>query len=261
MSKLVKIALAFALAVSAGCATPPPAAKRPVVTDDAARQARSHFGQGQQHLQGGRIPHAIRELRAAAGLNPNDPEIRLALAEAYRLRGLLAESEHELLEALAIDAEFQKARLTLSALYIQLERYQDAIAQAQRLIDDPTYANVWMPLLNKGIAQMRLGQFDDARNSLGLAVEFKPDDWRAHLNLGTLAAQAGDSEAALAHFANVLKYGAGTLGEAEANFRAAQIYDARGDQGRAIRHLLAASERNPDGQWGKASVEYLKRLQ
>jgi len=255
MSKLIAISLAIAVAALAGCATTQ-SAKRPEVSEDAKRLSLSRFGQGQGHLREGKLPQAIRDLRFAISLDPNNAEIRLALAEAYRLRGLLAEAEHELKEALAIDGSFQKAHLTLSALYIQLARYDDAIHHAQTLIDD-----VWMPLLNKGIAQLRLGKLDEARASLEMAAEFRPNEWRAHLNLGNLALQLGDRDAALAHYAIVLLHGAGTSGEAEANYRTAEIYDARGDQGRAIRHLLAARERNPEGEWGRASVEYLKRLQ
>jgi tetratricopeptide (TPR) repeat protein len=194
-------------------------------------------------------------------LNPNDPWIHLALGEAYRLRGMMPESEHEVREAIALDPKFQEARLTLSGVLIQQERYAEAIAEAQQLIDDPTYSDVWMPLTNKGFSLIRLEQLSEARKSLELAIEFKQTYWRAHLNLGILASLEGHREEALASFGRVLEYGAGTMGEAEANYRTAEIYVALGDQGRAIRHLLAATERNPDGQWGKASVEFLKRLE
>jgi Flp pilus assembly protein TadD len=262
MSKLTAFSLAAAVAL-AGCATTgaDPQAKRPVVTEDAVREARSHHNQGAAFLRDGKIALAIRELRAAAGLNPNDPWIRLALGEAYRLRGMMAEAEHEIREALAIDPKFQEAHLTLSGVYVQQQRYAEAIAEAQVLIDDPTYSDVWMPLTNKGFALMRLGQLSEARKSLELAAEFKETYWRAYLNLGILASLEGHREEALAHFARVIEYGVGTLGEAEANYRTAEIYVSLGDERRAIRHLLAATERNPDGQWGRASAEYLKRLQ
>jgi Flp pilus assembly protein TadD len=262
---MTRLAFACSIAVlslfAAGCATPPSSTARPSVSDDAQRQALAHHSQGASLLRQGKIALAIRELRAAAGLNPNDPWIRLALGEAYRLRGMLTEAEHEVREAIALDPKFQEARLTLSGIHIQQGRYADAIGETQRLIDDPTYPYVWMPLTNKGFALMQLGRLSDARNALELAVEFRDDYWRAHLNLGILASLEGRRESALAHFARVIEYGAGTQGEAEANYRSAEQYVALGDQRSAIKHLVAASERNPDGEWGKASAEYLKRLQ
>jgi tetratricopeptide (TPR) repeat protein len=260
MKKLSGLSL-FAAALWLGACASAPLAERPVVTEDAERSARAHHGQGAAYLKEGKLALAIRELRAAAGLNPNDPWIHLALGEAYRLRGMMAEAIHEISTALIVDPHFQEARLTLSGVYVQEGRYDEAIAEAQRLIDDPTYASVWMPLTNKGFSQIQLGQLAEARASLELAAEFKDDYWRAYLNLGILASLEGHRAEALAHFAKVVEHGHGTLGEAEANYRSAEIYVALGDQGRAIRHLLAATERNPEGQWGKASAEYLKRLQ
>jgi tetratricopeptide (TPR) repeat protein len=261
MNKLSALSIVVVATCLAACATTGKVAERPVVTEDAERAARAHHGQGTAYLKEGKLAQAIRELRAAAGLNPNDPWIRLALGETYRLRGMTDEATHEVQEALAIDPHFQEARLTLSGLYLQEARYAEAILETQKLIDDPTYTNVWLPLTNKGYALIQLGQLSDARNCLELALEFKEDYWRAYLNLGILASLEGKRAEALSHFAKVVEYGRGTLGEAEANYRSAEIYVALGDQGRAIRHLLAATERNPDGQWGKASAEYLKRLQ
>jgi Flp pilus assembly protein TadD len=261
MSPLRPLVLAVCVVSLGACATTAPQAKRPVVTEEAQRQARAHHGQGTAHLKEGKLALAIRELRAAAALNPNDKWIRLALGEAYRLRGMMSEAEHEVREALAIEPAFQEARLTLSGIYIQLERWNDAVVQAQVLIDDPTYADVWMPLNNKGFALIQLAKLAEARTSLELAAEINERYWRAHLNLGIVAALESRRDEALARFAKVVEYGRGTLGEAEANFRSAEIYISLGDESRAIRHLLAVTERNPDGQWGRASAEVLKRLQ
>jgi tetratricopeptide (TPR) repeat protein len=258
---IAPLVFAAGVAVLPGCATPPVKSARPQVSEADVRQARSHQSLGSNHLKDGRYALAIRELRAAAGLNPNDKWIRLGLGEAYRLKAMFPEAEHEVLEALAIDPEFQEAELTLSGLYIQMERYPDAITRAQKLIDDPTYPDVWAALTNKGYAQLQLGLLGDARHSLELAAEFNDNYWRAHLNLGILAAQQGDREEALARFAKVIKLGAGTPAEAEANYRVAEIFVSMGDRTQAMRHLIAATESNPGGTWGKLSADYLKRLQ
>ena len=263
MSKFTPLLHAAVLALMTGCATTrgtPPGA-RAQVSEAAVNEARSHHSQGVNFLKEGHIAPAIRELRTAAGLNPNDKWIRLALGEAYRLRGMGPEALSEVNAALALDPDFQEARLTLSGLYIQLERYSDAIAEAQKLIDDPTYEQVWMPLTNKGFAQLQLGLLSDAQQALELATEFNPRYWRAHLNLGILAVQQGNREEALARFEKVIELGAGTAGEDEANYRIAEVYVSLGDRDNALRHLVAATERNPDGQWGKRSEDYLKRLQ
>ncbi len=257
---LAPLTLAAGIA-ALGCATAPAKPALPKVSEAAVRQARSHQSLGSNYLKDGRYALAIRELRAAAALNPNDKWVHLALGEAYRLKGMFAEAEKEVLHGLELDPEFQEGQLTLSGLYIQMERYPDAITRAQKLIDDPTYPDVWAALTNKGFAQLQLGLLGDARHSLELAAEFNDNYWRAHLNLGILAAQQGEREEALGHFAKVIKLGAGTPAEAEANYRVAEIFVSMGDRTQAMRHLVAATESNPDGTWGKLSADYLKRLQ
>lgn len=93
--------------------------------------ARAHQSLGLSYMRDGRVPLAIRELRAAVELNPKDKWSQLALAEAYRLRDLLPDAEKHALAALKLDPDFHEARLTLSGLYIQMERYPEAVKQTE----------------------------------------------------------------------------------------------------------------------------------
>ena len=96
---------------SVGCATTPD----PDELYQAERKARTHYGVAIEHLREGRVAIAIRELRAAHELDPEDPWILLSLAECYRLKGLPDEAESHLLQALDLDPSFQPGRLNLSA--------------------------------------------------------------------------------------------------------------------------------------------------
>jgi len=223
-------------------------------------QARAHQSLGMSYLRDGQVPMAIRELRAAEDLNPYDSWIQLALAEAYRQRGRLEDAERHLQTALRNDPSFQGARLTLSGLYIQMKRYKDAIQQAAQLADDPTFPDPWTALSNQGFAELQLGRFDAARHSLETAVDYNPRYWRAHLNLGILEEKQGNRLEALRQFEQVLALKPGPLGEAEANYRSAQIYISLGNRARAVAHLMAASESVPNGPWGKQSEDTLKHL-
>jgi Tfp pilus assembly protein PilF len=213
------------------------------------------------HLGAGRIAYAIREFQAAEKLNPKDPWTQHGLAEAFRRRGMYAEAEQHLKNAIRLEPGFQAARLNLSALYIQMERYPEAIAQAQMLMADPTFPAPWQALSNIGFAQMRLGQRQEARASLAHALEFEPDFWRASLNLGILEAEEGNDEQAIALFQRVLASKPGGSAAAEANYRIAEIHSSRGRRAQAVAHLTAAVGSKPSGEWGKRSEEALKLLQ
>ena len=233
----------------------PPAASHPDQAD-----ARAHHSVGASYLRDGKVALAIREMRAAEKLNPADKWIQLTLAEAYRRRGLGDDAEFHLLMAMAIDPEFQEARLTLSGLYIQAERYQQAIDLARSLVDDPTFPQPWLALTNQGYAEMKLGQLAASRESLELAVDFHDRYWRAILNLAILDSEEGKKLDAIQRFEFVAEIAPGPLGIAEANYRMAEIYVGFGNRDRAIQHFAAAAEQRPSGTWGKRSEDYLKRL-
>jgi tetratricopeptide (TPR) repeat protein len=214
---------------------------------------------GANHLREGRVPLAIRELRASEELNPADRWTQLTLAEAYRMKGLNVDAERHLHKALEIDPKFQDARLTLSGLYVQTRRYREAISEAQVLIDDPTFPQPWTALTNKGWALYELEQRAEAREALLSAIEYNERYWRAQLNLGILDAEEGKRIDAIERFERVIEL-AGPLGSAEANYRIAEVYLSLGDRKQALEHLVAASSQRPSGPWGKRSEDTLKRL-
>ena len=146
---------------------------------DVERQAETRRDVGVDHLSKGRTAMAIRDLRLAADLNPNDYETHLWLGEAYRRRGMLDEAHDHLIQSVALAEGKHRPRITLSALYIQMERYDDAIRESATLVDDPTYAAPWQALTNRGWAEYRLGRGSAARASYEHALEFHPTYWPA----------------------------------------------------------------------------------
>ncbi|HVP29216.1 MAG TPA: tetratricopeptide repeat protein [Myxococcota bacterium] len=249
------LALGGLLALT-GCASDPPASPQP----DAKAQARTRYDIGVDHLKNGRSALAIRELQAADALDPNDAYIQHALGEAYRQRGLLPNAITCLQRAVELKPDFQGAVLSLSAAYIQAERYPEAIDVASKLVDDPTFGAPWQPLTNIGWAYYRLGQMDQARAAYERAIDYRPTFWRAVLNLGILEADQGNRDRALALFQEVLDEHPGPFAEAEVNYRIAEIYMAQGRNDQALVHLTAVTENKASGVWGRRSEEVLKVL-
>jgi Tfp pilus assembly protein PilF len=255
-------AVLLALVLAAlGCATASgPTENAPGEESPAERRTQAHYKLGVEHLRQGQPALAIRELRAATEYDPSDVWVRLALAEAYRLKGHLELAEAELNTALRLRSDFQQARLNLSALYIQMERYEEAVAQTRALLEDPTFPVPWKALTNQGFAEYKLGRLREARQSLELAVEYHGEYWQALLNLGILDADEGRRLEALERFDAVLALRPGPLAESEVNYRIGEVYVALGNRERAVQHLTAAASNRPSGEWGKRSEDYLKRL-
>jgi Tfp pilus assembly protein PilF len=248
--------LLLGLALASGCASSGSSPER----EQELRRARSHFDLGVDHLRNDRPALALRELLNAQGLDPKNPSIHYALAEAYLRQLRRAEAEAHLKEALAIEPEFHDARLRLSALYIDFERYPEALAEAQILIDDPTYPAPWRAHATRGWALYKLGDLAQARRELELALEYNDRFWTAHLNLGILAGQEGRRVDAIELFRRTLELEPGASGAAEANYRLGEIYISLGQRERAMSYLRAAVAQTPDGPWGRKSEETLKLL-
>jgi Tfp pilus assembly protein PilF len=251
--------LAIAASALAGCASRGKPALAQVSEED-ERKAVAHYNLGVHHLSEGNTALAIRELQAAVERNPNDPWIHLSLAEGYRRKAKIAESERHLLRSLELNPEFHHARLTLSGLYNQTGRFELAAQEAQVLVDDATFPAPWQALTNLGYAQFRLGQLGEARQTLQLALEYRPFHWPALLDLGILEAEAGRKLEAVERFQKVLGYKPGPLVEAEVNYRLAEVYVSLGRRDAALDHLAQAVAARPGSPWAKRSQEYRKLL-
>ena len=253
MSKPFVLVLA---ALALGCASP---GRSPQQV--AEHKSRTHYDMGSNHLAAGRTAVALREFLAAERITPDDPWIHHGLAEAYRRKGRLEDSERHLLRALELRTDFHEATLNLSALYIQMERYDESAALAARLVEDPTFPAPWRAYTNQGWALLKLGRQADARRALSLAIDHHPSYWPALLNLGILEAEAGRPLEALSLLERVLEIGPGGGPEAEVNYRVAEIHVRLGNRDDAVRHLTAAADGPSRSPWVKQSGDYLKLLQ
>ena len=251
-------ALALCLVASLACASAGSRNER-AEQEAAKRQAVAHYNLGIHHLSQGNTALSIRELKAAVEKDPTDPWIHLALAEAYRRKAKVDECESHLKQALLLSPDFQNARLTLSALYIQTGRYAEAVPEAQRLVDDASFPAPWRAHTNLGSALFKLGRIAEARQNLELALEYRPYDVRARLVLAVLEAEAGHKLKAIDLLKQVIDYEPGALVESEANFRLGEAYVSLGKREDAVAHLSKAKA--APGPWAKRSEDYLKLLQ
>src|SRR5262249_17150980 len=154
----------------------------------------------------------------------------VGLAEAYRRKGLLADCEKTLRDALRLDADHQEARLALGVTYLQMERWDDAAAEFQRLVDDPTFIRPSRALVNLGWAHYKSRKLDPAKSDFERALKSDRSNYVAHLDLGIVLYDGDELVESIQHFEECVKivgerpapvYGPA---EAEARFRMAQAY-------------------------------------
>lgn len=146
--------------------------------------ARLHLQIGTSQLNAGNYPQALSELLTAESLDPNNPitQNNLGLTYFFRERNDLAEIH--LRKAISLKPDYSDARNNLSRILIERGRYEDAIKEAQKVVDDLTYASPDKPLLNVGIAQFKLNQFQQARKTFQKAIDYQRDSCLGHSYLG-----------------------------------------------------------------------------
>ena len=255
--------VAIALGVTGpGCATnaPTPAGEPTAKTQHRRGEARLHHRIGMGHLRKGDIPLAIGEFRKATAAHPENPNFQMALATAYRLGGHVAEAERHFLLALESDPQLQPALFDLSALYLQLERYQEARRYAELLIEDPTFPRPWQVLTNLAWAEHRLGNTGLAREHLHRALRSRASFWPARLNLAIIDAEHGQYGDALRRFQNVLERKPGLSMEAEVLYRMGELHLRRGERAEAVSRFEEVAQRFPDAPWAALGAETLKLL-
>ncbi len=249
--------LLLALA-GAGCAS---TGQQQADEELAARKATSHLNIGADHLENGRAALALREFLAAERLDPLNPRIQYALGEGYLARQKPEQAEAHYRKALELHEGFHEARLSLSALMIVQERYEEARVACQQLADDATFPAPWRALANRGWAEYKLGRVAEARKSLDLAIDYASDYWPALLSLAVIESEQGRRREAIGLLQEVIQIGPPDKVQAEANYRLAENYIALGRRDRAVGHLSTAVARAPEGEWGRRSKEYLRLLQ
>jgi Tfp pilus assembly protein PilF len=136
------------------------------VTERESLMADTHRDLAGVKLAQGEPEAAITEYRRSLALNPDEPDTHMGLAEAYRRKGLLIDTERELREALRLDPQHQEARLALGTTFLQMQRWDDAAAEFQRLVEDPTFIRPTRALVNLGWAHYKSGKLDSGQGRL-----------------------------------------------------------------------------------------------
>ncbi len=243
-------------ALGTGCATSGMKAEKELNT----RKANSHVEIGGDHLANGRSALALREFLAAEKLDPENATVHYGLGDAYLSRGKRKLAEKHIRRALELFPEYHDARLFLSALLLMQERYAEAAAECDILIDDPTFQAPWRALTNRGWALYKLGREDEARDTFLLAREYLREYWPATLALAIVEGETGKRLEAIRLYREIIAQEPGATVESEVNYRLAEIYVALGKRREAMGHLTTSVARAPDSPWAKKSKEYLKIL-
>jgi type IV pilus assembly protein PilF len=136
---------------------------------------------------------AKRNLRVAASIDPNSPEVHEAFALVYQSTGEYELAEDNYKRAIALKSPFSRARNNYAAFLYSEERYREAEKQLEVVIKDTLYEARPRAFINLGLCRLRLDNPAGAREAFTRAltmdrtnrialiemanIEFEEDNW------------------------------------------------------------------------------------
>lgn len=135
--------------------------------------------------------------RKAAQISPKDPAVWGNMGISYSTRGLFKQALAAYRQALAVSASPHPDTLhNVGSCYLQLDRYDEAVAIFQELVALKDHSEVWAML---GMAFQGLDRYPDALQAYLTARARGGSGYTLNLNIGTCYDNLGDYDHAAAH--------------------------------------------------------------
>jgi len=230
-----------------GCA---PSAKLRVQADDLYRLAQSYLGNGSYLL-------AEQEIRKALELVPREPRYFELLGLVQQAQGRLQLAEDAYRMALQQADAPASVLVNYSTLLLLRERFDEALALAQRALQDPRYGRPAVAHVNSGWAYFKKGALRQAEEQFRAALNYQPDLPEAHHNLGLVYTRLREHNRAVQEFREAIRFRPSYV-EAHAGMGYVLLEMGRKDEARsAFERVIALA---PESEIAIASRQQLRRL-
>jgi Tfp pilus assembly protein PilF len=153
---------------------------------------------------------------------------------------------------------YAEAHVNLAALYLDLARWDDAVAQGRAALKITTYQNPEKAYNNIGLAYMGKGDLISARRAFRDALAFHDNFPEAHRNLGTVYFQQGHVEDAIREFREAVRL---RPNYAEALVDLGVAYLERGSKVEAVAQFQKVIQLDPESELAEVAKWYLGTLQ
>jgi len=143
-----------------------------------------HLRVGTSQLQSGAYPQALSSLLQAESLDPENAVVQNNLGLAYFVRERYSLAEKHIRRAVEINSEYSDARNNLGRVLIEQGKYQEAIIELNKVVQDLTYQSPEKPLLNLGLVYFQMKNYLNAKYYFTKTVDLQRDNCLAQSYLG-----------------------------------------------------------------------------
>ncbi|MDH3997973.1 MAG: tetratricopeptide repeat protein [Desulfuromonadales bacterium] len=148
--------------------------------------AEYHYTLGVSYLKESQTTEALKEFLEAEKFDDKDPEIQVVLAQAYWLKRAHPQAEKHLLRAIKLSDNDPNYINNLAALYLSMERYDEAITTFRIAADNILFDRPEMAWTGIGRAYAQMNNFPAAQNAYKKALSLNSQYYEASFHLGEL---------------------------------------------------------------------------
>ena len=220
-------------------------------------QSNSHYILGVSYLRTGDPTMALKELLKAEEIEPDNAEIQAALGQALLLKKALSESETHYKLALKLDEGNPHYQNNLAALYLKMERYDDAIKYFRMAASNLLFPRPEVSWTGLGYAELKKENYSEALIAFDKALAL---NWRfpaAYVRRGEVYYAQGEVDKAIAEYKLALDH-APTSTLAHYDLGVAYLKKRNTDQ--AISYFESVLNLEPQSELGRQSKSFLSVL-
>ena len=152
----------------------------------AAEDAKYHYLLGVTALNEQNQTEALKEFLLAEKFDDEDPEIQAGLAQAYWQKKAFALSEEHFIQAIEVSDDDPKYYNNLGALYLSIERYDDAITAFRTAADNLLFDRPEIAWTGIGLAYFHKQDYPAAQRAYEKAMDLNPSYQIPLFRLGEL---------------------------------------------------------------------------
>jgi Tfp pilus assembly protein PilF len=219
--------------------------------------AEVHFILGLAYLQEKNPTLALKEFLKAEEYDSRDHRIQAALGQAYQLRKAYPQAEMHYLRAVRLDRNNSQYKNNLGALYLDMQRWDEAIVYFRQAADDLLFTTPEMALTGLGLAQFHKGKYTEAIAAYRAALEIRPRFAMARLHLGEVFFAQGESSLAIREYLQALSVAPDFV---LAHYKLGEAYLQTQETAKAKASFSAAIRLAPDSESGRQAGKHLETL-
>lgn len=222
-------------------------------------RAEIHYNLGIQHQQSQDIQSAYKEFQTATQMDPYFPEPWNAKALLLHLSFKRPEEAVAAYKkALELRPNFSEAKVNLANVYLEQERYDEAIALYEQVLNDISYFTPYIASGNLGWALYRKGEVEKGLGHIRAAVIQNPKFCLGYKNLGTILDKQGKTAEACAEFS---RYRESCPDRADAYYQQGLCHAKLGNVTAARESLSGCQSRATDPTLKQDCASLLEKLQ